>query len=74
MNLNTFEKIIKNLNRDKFHICITFNECEFDKIDWVIYRKDMSLEEYFSPENKPILDSKNNTECDLIKFIQTAKM
>lgn len=61
-----FFEITKKLDRNKYHIyCGIYNitECE-----WSIYRKDMSSEEYFSPENKAILTSKLNTEQELIDF------
>ena len=37
---------------------------------WSVYRQDMSMDKYFSPENLPILSSKNNNIFDLINFLK----
>lgn len=64
-----FEKIIKPLNRSKFHVC---RELDFDGNikEWTIYRKDMSIDEYFSEENQPLLTSEENDLVDLIYFVK----
>lgn len=72
MELKMFQKMINKLNRDKFHICISLNDYkDLTNFDWIIFRKDMPLEEYFSPENKPVLDSKNNTIEELLEFLKS---
>lgn len=67
MTSDRFFEITRNLNRDKFHTCC---EMKLDGIncDWYIFRKDMSWEEYWSEDNKPILTSIMDTEQDLIEF------
>ena len=65
-----FEKVIKNLDKNKYHICRSMI-IDLEKgpyIDeWSIFRKDMSVEEYFSPNNLAILSSKNGNTLDDIK-------
>lgn len=69
-----FEKIVKTLDENKYHICrsMMFNAEEGPYIaEWVIFRKDMSTEEYFSPKNLAILSSKNgNTLEDIKKLVE----
>lgn len=67
MKYKEFLKITDNLDRDKYHTCCSIKE-DMTNCDWVIYRKDMSFEEYFSPENKPLISSHTNTKEDLIEF------
>ena len=67
MTYKRFYEITKNLDRNKYHTCFSFKQGR-NCGDWVIFRKDMSWEEYWSEDNKPILDSKYKTEEDLINF------
>lgn len=67
MKYKEFLKITDNLDRNKYHTCCSIKE-DMENCDWVIYRKDMSMEEYFSPENKPLLSSETHTKEDLIEF------
>ena len=64
-----FEKIIKDLDRNKYHICREVDEDGYIK-NWYIFRKDMSIDKYFSAENKPLLTSKENDIFDLINFVK----
>ena len=73
MNPLEFEKLVKKINHEKYHVSRTM---QFDNIkgpyisEWAIFRKDMSIEEYFDPKNLAILSSKNgNTIEDIIEFI-----
>ena len=67
-----FEKIIHDLNRKKYHICRELDENGYIK-SWTIFRQDMTIEEYFSPNNKPLLCSKDNDIFDLIDFVKEQK-
>lgn len=67
-----FEKIIHDLDRKKYHISRELDENGYIK-SWTIFRQDMSIEEYFSPENKPLLTSKENDILDLINFVAKEK-
>lgn len=67
MKYKEFLKITDNLDRNKYHTCCSIKE-DMENCDWVIYRKDMSVEEYFSPKNKPLISSKTHTKEDLIEF------
>lgn len=67
MKYKEFLKITDNLDRNKYHTCCSIKE-DMENCDWVIYRKDMSVEEYFSPKNKPLISSNTHTKEDLIEF------
>ena len=76
MEVKEFEKIVKKLDHKKYHICrkIKFNSDGVMYVDsWDIFRKDMSLEEYYSPENKPVLCSLVNDIDDIKKLIKEEK-
>lgn len=64
-----FERIINDLNKKKYHICRELDENGYIK-SWIIFKQDMPLEEYFSPDNKAILSSKYNDIFDLINFVK----
>lgn len=72
-----FENIIKEIDRDKYHICrkLAFTENGMPYLDeWAIFRKDMSMAEYFSKENLAVLSSaKGNTIEDIKNFIEEQK-
>lgn len=74
MDFKKFEKLVKRIDKNKYHVnrSIRFTENGIPYIDsWNIYRKNMSHEEYFSPENLAILSSNyDNTLEDIEKFIE----
>lgn len=73
MNPLEFEKEIKELDRNKYHICrvLGFENNVPKIVEWEIFRKDMPEAEYFSAENKAKLSSKNgNTIEDIKKLIE----
>ena len=57
MNPLEFEKLIKPLSREKYHIsrAIKFKDNTAYIDEWVIYRKDMPLEEFYDSNNIPVL-------------------
>ena len=67
-----FEKIIYNLDKKKYHISRELDENRYIRA-WSIYRQDIPVEEYFSPNNKPILNSTDNDIFDLIDFVKEQK-
>lgn len=74
MDVLEFEKLVKKLDKNKYHI---FRALQFDKnnkpyiAEWSIFRKNMSTEEYFSPKNLSVLSSKNgNTLKDIERLIE----
>ena len=75
MDILKFEEVIKGVNRKKYHVgrSIAFDEDNKPYISqWDIFRKDMSTEEYFSPENLAILSSSNNNTIeDIEEFIRS---
>ena len=74
MNPLEFEKLIKPLSREKYHIsrAIKFKDNTAYIDEWVIYRKDMRLEEFYDSNNIPVLSSaKGNTIEDIKKLIET---
>lgn len=64
-----FEKIIKDLDRNKYHVCRELDEDGYIK-NWYIFRKDMPIDKYFSAENTPLLTSEENDIFDLINFVK----
>ena len=74
MKLKEFEETVKKLDKKKYHIGRTIGFSESGEVyisKWEIFRKDMSEEEYFSPENLAVLSSeKGNTLDDITKLIK----
>lgn len=73
-NIEEFENVVKQLDKKKYHIGrnLKFNENGEPYIDeWSIFRKDMTLKEYFDKRNLAILSSKRgNTIEDIKKLIK----
>lgn len=67
-----FNKMIEDLDRKKYHFCACLDENGYVK-NWSIYRQDMSVEKYFSEDNKPLLTSEENNILDLMNFIKEQK-
>ena len=74
MNPLEFEKLIKPLDKNKYHISRTlrFTEQNIPYIsEWEIFRKDMPSTEYFSEGNKAVLSSnRGNTIEDIKELIE----
>lgn len=74
MDLYEFENIVKKLDKNKYHINRTLgfnNDGKMYLEKWSIFRKDMTTEEYFSPENLVVLSSDNgNTKEDIERFVE----
>lgn len=76
MDLEKFEKLVKKIDRNKYHVgrTIAFDTEGPYISEWDIFRKDMSTEEYFDPKNLAILSSKyGNTLEDIENFIKENK-
>lgn len=73
MKIKEFENVIKGLDRTKYHIGRTLGFAENGELyisKWDIFRKDMSMEEYFDPKNLAVLSSdKGHTIEDIEKLI-----
>lgn len=72
MNPLEFEKIIKPLSREKYHICRTLGFTKDNKpyiADWVIFRKDMPSEEFYSTDNVAVLSAKKGNTIEDIKIL-----
>lgn len=67
-----FNKMIEDLDRKKYHFGVSLDAKGY-VYSWAIYRKDMSAEEYFSEDNKPLLTSEENNILDLMNFIKEQK-
>lgn len=69
MNFEEFEKIVKKIDRTKYHVSRTLAfSTEGPYIsEWAIFRKDMSIEEYFDPSNLAVLSSAHGNTLDDIK-------
>ena len=69
INYKKFYDLVEKLDREKFHLGVALDENGYVK-QWSVYRQDMAIDEYFSPENLPILTSQENNIIDLINFIK----
>ena len=73
MDIRKFEGLVKEIDKNKYHISRTLEFSEDGPYisEWAIFRKDMSLEEYFDPNNLAMLSSAHgNTLEDIEKFIR----
>ena len=74
MDVLEFENLIKQLDKNKYHIyrALQFNKDNKPYIaEWSIFRKNMSTEEYFDLSNLAVLSSKNgNTLEDIERLIE----
>ena len=77
MDLFQFEQLVKGLDKNKFHINRTlgFNKNGEMYLDsWSIFRKDMTVEEYFDRKNLVVLSSeKGHTLEDIEQLIKEEK-
>lgn len=73
MDLEIFEETVKKLNKKKYHIgrSLAWDENgDFYLEKWDIFRKDMSIEDYFDPKNLAVLSSeRGHTLEDIEKLI-----
>ena len=74
INLIEFEDLVKQLDKNKYHIC---RELGFDRDNtpyirnWDIFRKDMPLDEFFDKNNVAVLSSiRGNTIEDIKELIR----
>lgn len=72
INYKAFYNLVKDLDSKKFHLGTCLDENGYVK-NWSIYRQDMSVEKYFSEDNKPLLTSEENNILDLMNFIKEQK-
>lgn len=66
-----FEKAVKGIDTKKYHInrAVRFIDGDIFVSEWAIFRKDMSIEEYFDSKNLAILSSNNNNTLeDILDF------
>lgn len=66
-----FEEAIKGIDTKKFHInrTVRFLYGDVYVSEWAIFRKDMSMEEYFDEKNLAVLSSNNNNTIeDILRF------
>lgn len=78
MDFKKFEELVKKIDTKKYHVSRTL---EFSEVfgpyisEWAIFRKDMSLEEYFDPSNLAVLSSaRGNTLEDIEEFIRSGNI
>lgn len=75
VNIKDFEKVAKKVDREKYQLSVTIKHARTGSADYsnfyvqeyALYRKDMPLREYFSPENKAILASYNGNDFEDLK-------
>ena len=77
MDLKEFEDVVKKIDKKKYHVgrSLAFDDKGNIYLEkWDIFRKDMSMEEYFDRKNLAILSSENgNTIEDIKKLIKEEK-
>lgn len=74
MDLKEFEEVVKQLDKNKYHIGRVLGFVDGGKpviTKWDIFRKNISDEEYYSSSNLEVLSSDNgNTLEDIKKLIK----
>lgn len=69
ISFEDFENTVKEIDEQKYHISRTVklgeNGLELDS--WQIFKKDLTEEDYYSPNNVALLSSHNNNTLDDIK-------
>lgn len=77
MDLKEFEDVVKKIDKKKYHVgrSLAFDDKGNIYLEkWDIFRKDMSMEEYFDRKNLAILSSENgNTIEDIKNLIKEGK-
>lgn len=68
-NLEDKTKELSNiLDKDYFHVNVSYNEKCIGLTEWSIYYKNLNDEDYWSEENKALLTSKQNGIADIYKL------
>lgn len=70
MDLKEFEDVVKKIDKKKYHVgrSLAFNDKGNIYLEkWDIFRKDMSMEEYFDRKNLAILSSENGSTIEDIE-------
>lgn len=73
MDFKEFETTVKKLDKSKYRIyrVLGFTDGVPEIVEWKIFRKDLSEEEYNDMKNLAILSSDNkNTIEDILKLIE----
>ena len=65
-NIIKLQKELEKLDRDYFHICIEVDVN--NNVKWQVYYSNMNDKDYLKRNNKPILDSINNSLDDIEKL------
>lgn len=75
VNIKDFNKVASKIDRTKYHLsveiiygrtgCTNYSNIYVSK--YSLYRGDMPLEEYFSPENKAILSTSQGNDFEDLK-------
>lgn len=75
MDFKEFETIVKKLDKSKYHIyrALGFRDGVPEIVEWKIFRKNLSEEEYYNPKNLAILSSDNGNTIDDIKKLVEEK-
>lgn len=70
MDLKEFEDVVKKIDKKKYHVgrSLAFDDKGNIYLEkWDIFRKDMSMEEYFDRKNLAILSSENGSTIEDIE-------
>lgn len=68
IKLDKMQELYKILDRNYFHICITDNPKYRNNLEWSVYYKNLTPEDYYSEANKPLLTSDKNCIQDIYKL------
>lgn len=63
--LDSVKELHSILDNNYFHISTGIVE---DKVEWIVYYKNLNENEYYSDNNKPLLTSKDNTISDIYEL------
>lgn len=74
MNIEDFEKVVEKIDKKKYHVGRSLGFDSDGKMHlekWDVFRKDMTIDEYFDEKNLAILSSDNgNTLEDIEELIR----
>ena len=65
---DTIHELSNILDKDYFHICMSYNYDYKDNIEWKIYYKNMNDEDFWSEKNTSILSSDKNCISDIYRL------
>ena len=61
---------IKKILGENYHLCIKYNPI-YEQVEWVLFKKYIDLNIYYSKDNKAIMSSEKNTINELYEYAKS---